>query len=104
MQKLFFVFTAVVVLVACTPKVVEVIEEVEETTDTVETTAEMSADAAKGAEIYSSKCTQCHGAKIIDNYSKERWDQVLPNMINKAKLDENDAAKVTAYVEWELNN
>lgn len=108
MKNGLIVLVALTVLVACAPKVVETVTTTEpsgnETNTDILSPVTMSEDAAAGEVLYNAKCTKCHGAKIVDNYTKERWDVVLPKMIDKAKLNETDAAKVSAFVEWELNN
>lgn len=114
MPKIFALLFAGVLIYGCAPKIVEVIEVTEETEETVEEIFEettevlntnmMSEDAISGEKVFNEKCTKCHKAKVVDDYSKERWDVVLPKMISKAQLDETEAAQVTAFVEWELNN
>jgi len=78
------------------------------TTSTVDSTEEVkvySADQlAEGSSIYSSKCTTCHKAKIIDDYTEKRWSKVLPNMAKKAELNPNELELVQAYVASELVN
>jgi cytochrome c553 len=53
---------------------------------------------ALGKTVYETKCGRCHALKKTDNYSAERWKEVLVNMIPKAKLNEDEAKQVTAYV------
>ncbi|MEJ0102912.1 MAG: hypothetical protein WDO19_10290 [Bacteroidota bacterium] len=51
-----------------------------------------------GKNIYTTKCAKCHPAKVVENYTADRWVGILKSMIPKAKLDDTEAAQVTAYV------
>lgn len=51
-----------------------------------------------GKTVYATKCTKCHAAKVVENYTVEKWAGILHSMIPKAKLDETEAAQVTAFV------
>lgn len=51
-----------------------------------------------GKNVYAAKCTKCHAAKVVENYTADRWAGILKSMIPKAKLDETEAAQVTAFV------
>lgn len=55
-------------------------------------------DVAAGKTIYETKCTRCHAAKPVENYTSERWTGILKSMVPKAKLDSMQAAQVTAFV------
>ena len=35
----------------------------------------------KGAVLYNSYCTVCHTAKDPTKYSKHRWKEIVPNMV-----------------------
>lgn len=56
------------------------------------------ADLVAGKTIYETKCSKCHGAKPLDNWTVEGWKPILKSMIPKARLDSTQAAQVTAYV------
>ena len=51
-----------------------------------------------GKTVFATKCTKCHPAKTVENYTADRWAGILKAMIPKAKLDETEAAQVTAFV------
>jgi len=55
-------------------------------------------DATAGQTIYEGKCTKCHKAKPVDNFTPERWTGILEKMVPKAKLDDTEKQQVTAYV------
>lgn len=88
------------VLIGCAPQTTEAV-----TSDVEETTEEMpKAAIGEGKVIYLDDCSKCHGTKVVEDYTKEQWDKILPNMIKKAELDATQGAQVSAYVYWELEN
>ena len=98
MKKTLFILGTITLFAACAPKTTEaVIEEVAEV-------AMPTGEAAKGKLLYEAQCQKCHKLKVIDNYSAERWDVVLPDMAQKAKLEMSDQALIGQYVNWELAN
>ena len=98
-MKLLTVFGASlsILLIACSPKATE-----STTTDAIKPV--MPALVEEGKSIYEAKCQSCHGLKVIDNYSVERWAKVLPNMAEKAELSEAEKNTVNGYIQWELAN
>lgn len=97
MKKTILLFASGFALFSCTPKTVEIIEDAE--------SLEFPNDNVKqGYALYSANCGQCHGLKHIPDYSQERWDEVLPPMADKAKLDDESEAKIAEYITWVLNN
>ena len=52
----------------------------------------------RGYGVYTTDCASCHRARVPRNYSKERWDRVLPRMESRAKLARDDARAVEAYI------
>lgn len=114
MRYLLIAFTAAGFLIACSPKTTEIIsaeEPAEETTTA--TDGEMpKADIGEGKVVFLDKCIGCHGpyapgprsASEIDNFSKERFDAILPKMIINAELNKVQARQVSAYIYWEIEN
>lgn len=107
MKYLLIALTAAGFLMACTPKTTEIIT-VEETT-TIDNDMP-KADIGEGKVVFLNYCIGCHygvgptSAEQIDNYSKEKFDVVLPRMIQNAELNEDQSRQVTAYIHWELEN
>ncbi len=100
MKKMLLIFGITATVIACSEKT---------SPTAVEATPEpdapaMTADAEQGKQIFEANCQRCHGLKKIDNYSKEQWAKILPNMASKAKLEASQTALVDAYVQWELAN
>ena len=57
-----------------------------------------AAQVEEGHTIYTNNCAKCH--KLINPADKslDKWNSVLPRMIGKAKLDDQQGALVRAYV------
>jgi mono/diheme cytochrome c family protein len=101
MKKVFALSVFIVLItVACHKKAVPVASTPAPPAP-VETPAVAAVDPAlveAGKAVFTTKCTKCHPAKVVENYTAERWTGILEKMIPKAKLDETEAAQVTAYV------
>ena len=62
-------------------------------------TATTGNDAAMaGQSTYNAKCGRCHGLKVVQDYTKDRWISVMQVMAPKANLSETEKANVLAYV------
>lgn len=53
---------------------------------------------AQGKTITETNCNKCHGLKDPRTRTVEKLEAVLPGMIRKAKLSEDDGALVRAYM------
>jgi hypothetical protein len=58
--------------------------------------------AVRGRALYTTVCTDCHGAVRPASLSAADWDRVLPLMAKKAELDAAASAEVRAYVDAAL--
>ena len=57
------------------------------------------ADAAKGFYLYKSKCNGCHGLHRPNEFTKQGWERLLPEMLAKAKLyDSTDKKNLVDYL------
>lgn len=63
-----------------------------------------SEEIASGFALYGASCGKCHTLFEVKDFSEEKWSKILPPMIKKAKLDDEQSQKVTAYVNWKLVN
>lgn len=91
------IFIGGLTLVSCSPKTT--------TVDTKEETIKFpNATVEEGFNLQAQHCARCHKLKTVDNYSREQWDKILPNMARKAKLTAEQEATVNEYINWELNN
>ena len=64
-------------------------------TDASTSSAEM---IAAGKTVYTTRCGKCHGLKEVSAYTEQRWEPILKSMIPKARLNDDEAKQVTAYV------
>ncbi len=94
MKKGLIAFSILLFTASCSDK----------TTPTVAEVELPSVELQSGRTIYQKKCHRCHKLKVIDNYSAEQWDNILPAMAKKARLSEEDQALVKGYIVWELAN
>ena len=51
------------------------------------------ADAVKGFYLYKSKCNGCHGLHRPNEFTKQGWEHLLPEMLAKAKLFDSTEKK-----------
>lgn len=51
-----------------------------------------------GSTVFLSKCTKCHAAKTVSNYTFPQWEQILKKMIPNAKLSADEESQVVAYI------
>lgn len=56
------------------------------------------ATLAEGKMLYENNCGKCHKLFEPSAYNKERWVKILNWMAPKAKITEEQKAKVFAYV------
>lgn len=55
-------------------------------------------DTAAGKRIFTLRCGRCHGLPDAKLFSAERWDDVLPLMIPRAGLNNEEALHVRTYL------
>jgi len=53
---------------------------------------------AEGKIMYENKCANCHKLFAPTDFSKEDWPPILLRMQVKAKISDEDMAKVNNYV------
>lgn len=97
MKKIILsVFTATLVLIACSPKVspsatAEVIPAKASTKETL---------ISAGQTIFITKCAKCHAPKTnyIEKHTYEESIPVMTSMVKKAHLSTDEIEQVSAYV------
>lgn len=107
--KYAFIAVSLLILVKCTPRVKT------ETSTTTTTSSnglgekELSAAQKKWADvklenlkagqlIYTTKCTKCHGANKITNYTEAQWEKLIAAMAPNAKLNTTETDDLTKYI------
>lgn len=57
-----------------------------------------AADIERGRGVFVAKCAECHTLQPPAGRSEEEWGTILPRMARRARLDEDDARSVRAYI------
>ena len=96
MKKLLFFSFISSIVIACSPKTTEVAE-----VKKVEATMP-SRDVTEGNSLYQAHCGKCHELPVVSKYSKEKWQKIIPPMCKESKLDAMQETKISAYVNWKL--
>lgn len=55
-------------------------------------------EMAEGKTIFLGSCGKCHDLVEPEERTVSKWERVLPRMSKKAKLEDDQAGKVRAYV------
>ena len=53
---------------------------------------------AEGRRIYTQACTACHAAEAVSAYTEAQWRTILPDMIERTKLNAAQGHAVSTYV------
>lgn len=53
---------------------------------------------AEGKVIWEKNCSECHGERPPENYTQQKWNNILRRMIGKADLNHDDGTKVYAWI------
>ena len=56
------------------------------------------AQMEEGRVVFQANCGKCHNIHEPETRTVQKWERVLPRMSKKANLEEEQAAKVRAYV------
>jgi len=51
-----------------------------------------------GYNLFTTKCTECHGIKLPQDFSVNDWNDILPQMGKKAGLDSTQYTSVYQYI------
>ena len=57
-----------------------------------------SSALAEGRRIYTQACTACHAAEAVSAYTEAQWRTILPDMIERTKLNAAQGQAVSTYV------
>lgn len=60
--------------------------------------AAVAVDTAAGKQLFTAKCDRCHGLPLPQQFTKERWDDILPLMFPRSGFSNEEAFQVRAYV------
>lgn len=56
------------------------------------------AQLEEGKVLWQNNCAQCHKLFEPESRSVDKWEKILPNMSMRAKLNDQQAAMVRAYI------
>lgn len=93
-----------IVIFSCSPKTAPTAATTTNTTTTTVTTTTAvkteTAEVSAGKNIYVTKCTRCHEAKPMGNWTAQQWVPILDDMARRARLDDTEKSNVRAYVNF----
>ncbi len=102
-RVLLILLVAVLAVPSCHPRALPVITE--RKTDPIKPRVNdyppietVAPDTAAGKRIFMARCIRCHGLPEPSQYSSARWETILPVMIPRARLDNEQALHVRAYL------
>ena len=101
MKTAFIILILAIIVFACHRKTVASSDNIiisNKTNTETKTSASNQDLAFAGSTIYTNRCGRCHGLKKTENYTSQQWENILKTMIPKARLNDEEAKQVTAYV------
>jgi cytochrome c5 len=100
MNKLTVIFSviAISVLAACSTKKLATTTPATPTPPATASTTLTTEQIEKGKSLWSGNCGKCHTLYAPDSRNVASWQRILPSMTRKAKMNDDDAATVTAYI------
>ncbi|HTN44702.1 MAG TPA: hypothetical protein VL098_00020 [Flavipsychrobacter sp.] len=57
-----------------------------------------AAELEEGKMLWEKSCDRCHKLYLPESRSQEKWDKILPRMVKRSKLNEDEAGKVRGYI------
>jgi hypothetical protein len=55
-------------------------------------------DTATGRRLYAVRCVRCHDAPDVTKYTMERWDKILPTMLPRARMDNEQSLHIRSWI------
>jgi mono/diheme cytochrome c family protein len=100
MKAIITILILTIIVLACHRKTIASSDNIIISNKTNSTTKPNSnaGTASAGQTIYTNRCGRCHGVKKTENYTQQQWENILKRMIPKARLNDEEAKQVTAYV------
>jgi cytochrome c5 len=56
------------------------------------------AQLAEGKTLWQDNCKKCHKLHDGPDYTVKKWENVLPRMFNRAKVNDEQSGKIRAYL------
>lgn len=98
MKATITVLILALVVLACHRKTVASSNDIIISNKTTTTKTSNVEPASAGQTVYINRCGRCHKLKKTENYTAQEWENILRSMIPKARLNNEEAKQVTAYV------
>lgn len=93
----FFIAITLVTLSACTAKLLEPVQaDADRVNDRYP--GYTLIDLQAGKSNYEKNCARCHKLKTPESLSEEEWNQVVPVMAKKAKIDAQTEDSILKYL------
>ncbi len=92
MKKYFLLSVIAISVVACSKKTNPT-----SGSGTTSQYAVMDEKATKGMNLETKYCTSCHKFRVPYNFTKSKWDKVLPTMYKKAKMTDSTQQQLVKY-------
>lgn len=86
------------VVSACARKTAPQIPERTVSTRSINVEADLKGDPVKGKQVFTAGCKRCHSLPESGQFTRSRWDAVLPGMIRNAGLDAQETADIREYI------
>ncbi len=102
-KTIAIITTLILVLAACQKKALPVITE-RKTEPPAKINSKyppketVAPDTLAGKRIFISRCGRCHALPEMKQFSMERWDDILPVMFPRARMNNEEALHVRAYL------
>jgi cytochrome c5 len=103
-KAVFFTFICLTLIcVACQKKAVPLVTERKAPPPNISRNAyppkeTVAPDTVAGKRIYANRCGKCHALPTPAQYSVTRWDNILPIMIPRARLTNEEALHVRTWL------
>ena len=86
------------VVSACARKTAPQIPERTVSTRSINVEADLKGDPVKGKQVFTAGCKRRHSLPESGQFTRSRWDAVLPGMIRNAGLDAQETADIREYI------
>lgn len=57
-----------------------------------------AAELEEGKMLWEKHCDRCHKLYLPQNYTVKKWENILPRMFKRSKLEGDNAGKVRGYI------
>jgi hypothetical protein len=101
-NKTAVIILFLLVLVSCARKTAPQIPERTVATRSIDMSADLKGDPVKGKQVFTTGCKRCHGLPEAGQFTRSRWEAVLPGMIRNAGLDAQEAADIREFINTNL--